>query len=87
MAGKLRASEDRDLLSVSEGEVGMGKVRYPTSEELESRREEIIESIGRSERDLRAASEFGTISGEEYEALSELDVIGFLLGGDRVDVA
>ncbi|MBB5633309.1 hypothetical protein BKA04_001532 [Cryobacterium mesophilum] len=65
----------------------MGTVRYPTSEELESRREEIIASIGRSERDLRAAGESGTISGDEYEALSELDVIGFLLGEDKVEVA
>lgn len=65
----------------------MGTVRYPTSEELESRRKAILESIGRSERDLRTASESGVVSGEEYEALSELDVIEFLLGEDKAEVA
>lgn len=65
----------------------MGTVRYPTIEELEARRGEILAGIGRSERDLRAASESGVISGEEYEALSELDVIEFLLGGEKVEVA
>ena len=77
----------RGLLSVFKGEVKMGTVRYPTSEELESRREEILASIGRSESDLRTASDEGVLSGEEYEALSELDVIEFLLGEDRVEVA
>ena len=77
----------RGLLSVSKGEVTMGTVRYPTIQELESRREEILGSIGRTEQELRAAAEFGVLSGDEYQVLSELDVIEFLLGGDKVEVA
>lgn len=65
----------------------MGTVRYPTIQELESRREGILGSIGRSEQDLRAAAEFGVLSGDEYQVLSELDVIEFLLGKDKVEVA
>lgn len=83
----LSMSEVRGLLSVAKGEVAMGTVRYPTRDELETRREEILGSIGRSERELRHAAEFGVLSGDEYQALSELDVIEFLLGKDKVEVA
>lgn len=65
----------------------MATVRYPTSHELETRREEILESIGRSENELRSAAALGVLSGDEYQVLSELDVIEFLLGKDKVEVA
>lgn len=76
-------SAEAGLLSVSKEGISMGTVTFRTSEQLSSRREEILASIGRAESELRAASETGALSGQEFEALSELDVIEFLLGEDE----
>ncbi len=65
----------------------MGEVRYPTRDELEARREDIVASVGRSEASLREDAEFGVLTGEEYEALDELDVIAFLLSESSTDIA
>lgn len=71
------------MLSESKEGISMGTVTFRTSEQLSSRREEILASIGRAESELRAASKAGALSGQEFEALSELDVIEFLLGEDE----
>lgn len=58
----------------------MGTVRYPTREELEERRAEILASVGQSEPELRQRAERGVLVAGEFEAVSELDVIAYLLG-------
>lgn len=58
----------------------MGTVFYPTREELVEQREEILVAVGTTESELRANAEAGRLSGGEYDALSQLDVIAYLLG-------
>ncbi|MBX3094255.1 MAG: hypothetical protein KF680_06955 [Cryobacterium sp.] len=72
------ASEVDDLIFMSKGRT-MGTVFYPTREELVEQREEILAAAGLTEPELRAKADAGLLSGGEYDALSELDVIAYLL--------
>lgn len=58
----------------------MGTVTYPTREELYAQRNAVLATVGLTESELRANAEAGLLSGVEYDALSQLDVIAFLLG-------
>ena len=58
----------------------MGIVTYPTRAELLAQREEVLAAVGSTEHQLRQNAEAGLLSGGEYEALSQLDAIAFLLG-------
>lgn len=76
---KPAVSEVDDLIFTSKGRA-MGTVSYPTREELVAQRDDILVSVGLTESELRANAEAGLLSGGEYDALSQLDVIAYLLG-------
>lgn len=50
-------------------------------DELKGRREGILSGLGRTLEELRAIAATSRLTGEEFEALEELDEIDFLLGG------
>jgi hypothetical protein len=56
-----------------------------TRDELLERRRRILLRLGLSIDELRGRSKYGTLSGEEWEAVSELEEIGFLLDDTTED--
>lgn len=56
-----------------------------TRDELLARRSSILSRLGLSIDELRNRSKYGTLSGEEWEAVSELEEIGFLLDDTTED--
>ncbi|MBX6372511.1 MAG: hypothetical protein IRZ02_09695 [Acidothermus sp.] len=56
------------------------RVVTETREKLEARRTEILASLGLTLEEFRSLVETRTLTGEEWEALEELDEIAFLLG-------
>ncbi|GAB3169510.1 hypothetical protein GCM10027059_34550 [Myceligenerans halotolerans] len=53
-------------------------IRY-TREELEARRATILAAVGMPIEELRDRARYESLSGDEWEAISELREIGFLL--------
>lgn len=56
-----------------------------TRDELHERRRLVLLRLGLSIGELRDRSKYGTLSGEEWEAVSELEEIGFLLDDTTED--
>jgi hypothetical protein len=56
-----------------------------TRGDLLERRSAILSRLGLSIDELRHRSKYGTLSGEEWEAVSELEEIGFLLDDTTED--
>ena len=55
-------------------------VLRPTREELEARRQSILNRLGLTAEELRARRDAHMLTGEEFEVLTELEEIDFLLG-------
>lgn len=58
----------------------MGEIHTTTLEALETERDELLRSVGRSEQSLREDAAHGALAGAEWYALERLDAIAFLLG-------
>lgn len=72
------------------GHHGTGEIMAPatirvTRDELLARRSSILSRLGLSIDELRNRSKYKTLSGEEWEAVSELEEIGFLLDDTTED--
>lgn len=57
-------------------------VHEPTREQLLARRAAILERLGLTAEEFAARVGAGALVGAEWDALSELENIGFLLGGE-----
>ncbi|WP_041256699.1 hypothetical protein [Frankia sp. EAN1pec] len=55
-------------------------VIQPTHDELTERRQEILRRVGLTAEQLRARRDEYNLAGDEFEALTELEEIDFLLG-------
>jgi len=53
-----------------------------TSEQLVARRERILRTLDTTLDELRAREAAGALSGEEWDAIADLEEIGFLLGSN-----
>ncbi|WP_199422868.1 hypothetical protein [Actinotalea solisilvae] len=56
-----------------------------TRDELLARREQVLDSLGTTLDALRARTRTGALSGEEWEAVAELEEISFLLNDSPDD--
>jgi hypothetical protein len=70
------------LLAVEERGHSLAPVIDVTRDKLLKRREELLEHLGMTLDEFSELASTRTLSGDEWEAMEELDGIAFLLGDD-----